>query len=136
MTKTKHNLFFAIFLFTCFVLIFSLEAPTRNYIPVIWGTLGFGLYGFLLFRTWMSLNKKLINEHKADLIRLNIKVYDNQFSKTIDGFAFLRNRKQIAEISGDIKLMLSYYWTFFRLTMLAFIMFAILGILTVVMTWL
>jgi len=116
-------------------MIFTLSPPTRNYIPIVWGLLGFGLHGFWFWNTWVNLSKKLIVEHKAELKDLKINFYDNQFKQTVDMFALFQDRERIENISEDIKTRLSFYRTYFRLTLIAFLMFAVLGILTVMMTW-
>lgn len=135
MTEKQHNIFFLTLLVVCVLLTLTLSPPTRNYIPVIWGLLGFGLHSFWFWTTWMNLSKKLIVEHKSDLKKLKISFYDNQFKQTVDMFALFQDRKNIENISDDIKTRLSFYRTYFRLTLIAFPMFSVLGILTVVMIW-
>lgn len=135
MTEKQHNIFFLTLLVVCVLLTLTLNPPTRNYIPVVWGLLGFGLHGFWFWNTWMNLSKKLITEHKSELRDLKVSFHDNQFKQTVDMFALFQDRKKIENISDDIKTRLSYYRTYFRLTLIAFPMFAVLGILTVVMTW-
>jgi|GEM_PF-2155954 len=135
MTEKQHNIFFLTLLVVCVLLTLTLNPPTRNYIPVVWGLLGFGLHGFWFWNTWINLSKKLITEHKSELRDLKVSFNDNQFKQTVDMFALFQDRKKIENISDDIKTRLSYYRTYFRLTLIAFPMFAVLGILTVVMTW-
>jgi hypothetical protein len=135
MTEKQHNIFFLTLLVVCVLLTLTLNPPTRNYIPVVWGLLGFGLHGFWFWNTWMNLSKKLITEHRSELRDLKVSFNDNQFKQTVDMFALFQDRKRIENISDDIKTRLSYYQTYFRLTLIAFPMFAVLGILTVVMTW-
>lgn len=83
----------------------------------------------------MNLSKKLIVEHKSDLKELKISFHDNQFKQTVDMFALFQDWKEIEKISDDVKVRLSFYRTYFRLTLIAFPMFAVLGILKVMMTW-
>jgi hypothetical protein len=135
MTEKQHNIFFLTLLVVCVLLTLTLNPPTRNYIPVVWGLLGFGLHGFWFWNTWMKLSKKLISEHKSELRDIKVSFSVNQFKQTVDMFALFQDRKKIENISDDIKIKLSYYRTYFRLTLIAFLMFAVLGILTVVMTW-
>lgn len=135
MTEKQHNLFFLILLVGCVLLTLTLSSPTRNYIPVVWGLLGFGLHGFWFWSTWKDLSKKLINEHSSDLKELKISYHDNQFKKTVDMFALFHDRQKIESLSDDLKARLSFYRTYFRLTVIAFPMLAVLGILTVMMTW-
>ena len=135
MTEKQHNIFFLTLLVVCVLLTLTLSPPIRNYIPVVWGLLGFGLHGFWFWNTWMNLSKKLINEHKSDLKELKISFHDNQFKQTVDMFALFQDRKKIENLSDDLKTRLSFYRTYFRLTLIAFPMFVALGILTVIMTW-
>ena len=135
MTEKQHKILFLTLLGICVILTLTLSPPTRNYIPVVWGLLGFGLHCFWFWVTWMDLSKKLIVEHKAELKDLKINFYDNQFKQTVDMFALFQDRERIENISEDIKTRLSFYRTYFRLTLIAFPMFAVLGILTVMMTW-
>ena len=135
MTEKQHNIFFLTLLVVCVLLTLTLSPPTRNYIPVVWGLLGFGLHGFWFLTTWMNLSRKLIVEYKAELKDLKISFHDNQFKQTVDMFALFQDREKIENLSEDIKTKLSFYRTYFRLTLIAFPMFAVLGILTVVMTW-
>lgn len=135
MTEKQHKTYFLIFLISCALLILILDAPIRNYIPIIWGILGFGLYGYLFWKTWLDLSRKLITENKSELKEMKISFYDNQYKKAVDMFALFQEKQKIESISEDIKTRLSYYITFFRLTLIAFLMFVSLGILTIVMTW-
>jgi hypothetical protein len=135
MTERQHNISFIIFLIGCIGLILTLDAPTRNYIPVVWGILGFGLHGFWTWKTWIDLSKLLIVEHQDKLDELNISFIDNRFKTTVDIFALLKDLKKIEKISADIKTRLSFFRTYIRLTAIAFPMFAILGLMTVIMTW-
>lgn len=112
-----------------------MNSTVRNYIPLVWGELGFGLYGFMFWKTWINISRKLINEYKTDLNELKINYHDNQFKKTVDMFALFQERKKVELISSDLKLELSFFRKYFWLTLIAFLMFAVLGILTIVMTW-
>ena len=134
MTEKQHNLFFLTLLVGCVLLTLTLNPPIRNYTPVVWGLLGFGLHGFWLLNTYIKLSEKLINEHKSDLNELKIGFHDNQFKKTVDMLALFHDRQKIETLSDDIKTRLSYCRTYFRLTLIAFPMFAVLGVLTVMMT--
>lgn len=98
-----------ILLVGCVFLTFTLSPPTRNYIPIVWGLLGFGLHGFWFWATWMNLSKKLIVEHKPDLKELKISFHDNQFKQTVDMFALFQDWKEIEKISDDVKVRLSFY---------------------------
>lgn len=113
---------------------FTIEPPTQNYIPVVWGLIGFGLYGFLFWKTWIELSRILINQHKDKLIEMRIAYHDNRFKKTVDMYDLLHDRNNIGQISSDVKSRLSYYTTFFRLTAIAFPVFVVLGILTAILT--
>ncbi len=135
MTEKQHNIFFTTILIVCVFLIFVLEPPYRNFIPIVWGIIGFVLYSILLLMTWISLSKTLINGHKDDLLKLKIRFYDSRLNTSVDMVSLLKNRSKIVEISKVIKAKLSSFQTYLRLSMIAFIMFAVLGILTVVMTW-
>ena len=134
MTEKQHNLFFLTLLVGCVLLTLTLNPPIRNYTPVVWGLLGFGLHGFWLLNTYMKLSEKLINEHKSTLNELQIGFHDNKFKKTVDMFALFYDSQRIEVLTDDIKTRLSYYRTYFRLTLIAFPTFAILGVLTVMMT--
>ena len=135
MTTKLHNIFFTVLLLGCIVLTLRLDPPIRNYIPIVWGLMGFGLHWVLFIKTWLGLSRILIDENKTELAGLNIGYHDNGFKKTVDIVALLQDRKKIEAISTDIKIRLSYYRTFFRLAIIAFPMFAVLAIITVVMTW-
>lgn len=135
MTETQHNIFFAALLVACVILILTLNPAARNYIPVVWGLLGFGLYGFLYWNSWMRLSKLLLNQHKSELQALKISYHDNQFKQTVDMMALLQDRKKIETISDELKTKLSFCRTYFKLTLIAFLMVIVLGILTVTMTW-
>ena len=135
MTVRQHKIFFSTLLITCTILTLTLDAPTRNYVPVIWGILGFGLHGFWTWSSWINLSKQLIVQHHDKLDELRISYIDNRFKTTVDMFALFQERKKIEDISTDIKLRLSFFRTYFRLTAIAFPMVALLGLTTVIMTW-
>lgn len=133
MTEKQHNIFFLTVLFSCVLLIVVLSPPTRNYIPIIWALLGFGLHLFWFSNTWRKLSRKLIDEHKTDLESLKISFHDKPYRKAVDIFTLFRERKKIESLSDDIKTRLSYFRTYFRLMLIAFLMFGVLGALTVLM---
>jgi len=135
MTEIQHKIFFLTLLLGCSVLTLTLDAPTRNYVPVIWAVLGFGLHGYWTWSSWINLSKQLIVNHRDKLDELRISYIDNRFKTTVDMFALLQERKKIETISSDIQTRLSFFRTYFRLTLIAFPMVAILGVTTVVMTW-
>lgn len=81
------------------------------------------------------MSKKLIVDHKTYLDKMKINYHDSKFKTTVDMFALFKNQQKIEELSDNIKSQLSFYQTYFRLTLIAFLMFAVLGILTVIMTW-
>ena len=79
----------------------------------------------------MDLSKKLITEHKCDLIELKIGFQDNQYKKTVEMLTIFYNKQKIGDLSADLKISLSSYQTYFRLTIIAFPVLAIFGIWTV-----
>jgi len=97
--------------------------------------MGFGFYGFLYWKSWIDLSNILVNKHKHFLKDKKISYHDTRFKKTVDMFSLLKKRHEIEEISNDMKIRLSYNRTFLRLVLVAFPMTAILGIMTIVMTW-
>ncbi|KAB1065990.1 hypothetical protein [Salibacter halophilus] len=131
MTTNQHNILFLLLFFGCIYLILTLNPPSRNFIPIIWGFLGFVLYWFLFFNTWLGLSRKLIDEHRSELKDLNISYHDNSFKKTVDMFALFQKRKKIEDLSADLKISFSYYQTYFRLAIIGFIVTAILGVYVV-----
>ena len=135
MTERQHKIFFLTLLLGCLVLTLTLDAPTRNYVPVIWTVLGFGLHGFWTWSTWIELSKRLIIQHQNKLDELRISYIDNRFKTTVNMFSLLQKRKRIENISSDIKMRLSFFRTYLRLTIIAFLVTAILGLTTVMMTW-
>tara|TARA_R110002050_G_scaffold45957_3_gene108368 strand:+ start:4111 stop:4521 length:411 start_codon:yes stop_codon:yes gene_type:complete len=135
MTEGQHKIFFSTLLIACTILTLTLDAPTRNYVPVIWAILGFGLHGYWTWSTWINLSKQLIVNHQDKLDELKISYIDNRFKTTVDMFALFQERKKIETVSNDIKTRLSYFRTYFWLTLIAFPMVAILGVTTVIMTW-
>ena len=135
MTQRQHKVFFSAVLIICTILILTLDAPTRNYVPVIWALLGFGLHGYWTWSTWINLSNQLIVYHQDKLDELRISYIDNRFKTTVDVFALLQEREKIENISTDIKWRLSFFITYFRLTAIAFPMVALLGLTTVIMTW-
>jgi len=135
MTEKQHNILFTTILMVCVVLIFVLKAPYRNFIPIVWGGIGFALYSILMLMTWINLSKILINEHKDELLKMRIRFYDSRLNMSVDMVSLFKNKRKIIGISDEIKIKLSYFQTFLRLSIIAFIMFAVLGVLTVVITW-
>jgi hypothetical protein len=81
----------------------------------------------------MALSRKLIDEHRSELKRLDIRFRDNKLKKTVDMLGLFQNRKEIENISVDLKTRLSYYRTYFQLAVIAFIFTAILGVSIVLM---
>lgn len=134
-TEKQHNTYFFFLLIGCIVLTLTLKPPARNYIPVVWGILGYGLHAILLWQTWMALSRVLIDEHKAELKALKVTYYEYRFSKAVEPFSLMKVRHELESIAPDIGPRISYARTYFRLTLIAFPTFALLSLLTVVMTW-
>lgn len=135
MTERQHTTLFVISLTGCLVMTLTFEMPIRNYVPVVWAIFGFGLHGFWAFKAWVNLSKQLVFQHQDQLDQMKIRYISSQFKTTVDMFALLKQRKKIENISTDIKIRLSFFRTFFRLTVIAFLMFGILGLITVILTW-
>jgi len=135
MTENQHKTYFLILFIGCIISILIFEPPMRNYVPVVWGLIGFGLHGFLFWKTWIDLSSLLIDQYQDRLDQNSVSYQVTQFKKTVNMMDLFFKRKALDSISADIKNRLSYYRTYFQLTLLAFLMFPVMGILMVVLTW-
>ena len=135
MSEKQHVTCFLILLIGCVISMVIFEPPTRSYVPFVWGLIGFGLHGFLFWKTWIDLSSLLILKYQDRLDQDSVSYQVTQFKKTVNMFDLFLKRKALEPISADIKNRLSYYRTFFRLTLVAFLMFPVMGVLMVVLTW-
>ncbi|MEM6265335.1 MAG: hypothetical protein AAGI38_22730 [Bacteroidota bacterium] len=134
MNEEQHTILFWILAIGCLLLILLLNVPLRNYVPVIWGLLGVGFHSLLFMKTWMGLSRQLIEGYKGNLKELNIRYQDDQFRKTVDMFALFQEKQTLEKLSRDIGVQLSFFRTYFQLTLIAFSINIVLGILTVLLT--
>jgi hypothetical protein len=88
-----------------------------------------------MWTTWIKLSKRLIIEHQEELDELKISYIDNRFKTTVDMIALLQQREKIECISTHIKTILSFFRTYFLLTIIAFLMVVVLGFISVMMSW-
>lgn len=136
MTRRQHIFFFVAGFTICLVLILILDPPNRNFIPIVWVFLGFVLYGYLLFKAWARLCFDLITNHWSQLDQLGIR-YNRSvpWVKSISLLSVLGNQKELKENSEAIGHQIALVRLYFHFTWIGFVTFAMLGTLTVVLTW-
>jgi hypothetical protein len=134
----KKNILVFIYLIIallCAILIPVTNPPLRNYIPIIWGIYGFGFHAVLFNVITIQLDRKLRRDYKNVLDDLKIKT-ENAFGiPRINVFVMLYNKSLKESVDGKTRAQLKFLKLNFILVSIAFVLFAVFGILTVVMTW-
>jgi len=132
MTRRQHQILFLILLLVCLIAIFVFPEPIRNFIPVIWGFIGFGFHALLFTLSCLMFNSILFDKHMDFIHEKKIDYYEHPFiGKSIHIIDIFFRRKELESISKEIKVKLSHCLTLLRLTLIAFFITAIFGFLIV-----
>ncbi len=131
MAKKRQDVLFLALLGICVLLIFIVAAPARNYIPIIWGFLGFGVHSVLFIKTSWDLSAFLIDDHSRELERLKISYHKSRFKKEVNLFDLFQEREKIELISPQVKSQLSLFRHRFKLAAISFPMIIALALLTI-----
>ena len=132
MTRRQHQILFLILLLVCLIAIFVFPEPIRNFIPVIWGFIGFGFHALLFTLSCLMFNSILFDKHIDFIQEKKIDYYKHPFiGKSIHIIDIFFRRKELESISEEIKVKLLHCLTLFRLTLIAFFITAIFGFLIV-----
>ena len=118
----------------CAALIFILEKPARDYIPVIFSLLGFGRSAFLTWKKHYKLSRKLITYHKSLLTEKGIEFREGLGAKRVDFFSLITKRKKLSLSNKSIGNELEELNSLKNMTLISFLVFGILGIISVALT--
>tara|TARA_Y100000766_G_C18472968_1_gene396103 strand:- start:105 stop:515 length:411 start_codon:yes stop_codon:yes gene_type:complete len=135
MTLKKHKQYYYTFLILCIIGIFSLDKSIANYIPIVWAFLGFALHVFLFSRVYRKLCGVLVSRHSLRLRELHISYGSTLSVNSVDIFSLMGKRREVAKISKDLETGMKYLSTYFIFVLVGFMMFGVLGFLTVAKTW-
>ena len=132
---TKHWKEFLI-LFTCsIILMFILGKPARDYIPIIFGLTGFARFMTLAWCKFYELSEHLVSDQKDLLIKNGIDFKNFKSHSTVDFFTLLTQRKKLINEEPSLKSDLNQLYNLIILTIISFLGFAIIGTLSVLLTW-
>ena len=120
MNSLYYFIFYFLVLLSCVVTLAKGDPSLTNYVPVVWGLIGFGLTGLLYNISWLTLSKKLIDDHEGELKEKGICYTNNGFKKTVYMFDILGSKSEIGSISDEIKSRVSNFETYFILMTSAF----------------
>lgn len=114
MTIEKHKTFFYSFYFTLVFLSLILPKSIYVYFPIVWGFIGFGLNGYILWKHAQYLQRILLEKHIDILKRNGATITWSKNNYKLDGTSLITRRKklkeEIPELRYDIDLFNFYYF--------------------------
>ena len=120
--------------FASLTLIFLLEKPIRDYIPVIFAIIGFGRFAILTWKKYYELSDNLIVNHKKLLTENGIDFGQRAGINRVNFFDLISERKKLSvsekKIENDL-IELNYLK---NMALISFLGFGILGIISVILT--
>lgn len=129
--KPNYKTEFTFILITSLILIFIFDKPTRNNIPVFFGIVGFGRFAYLTWKKFYKLSDTLVKKHKKMLDENGVQFKSFGGLNTVDFFDLLGQRKKMIKKEQPLKNDLTEFITLLNVTMISFLCFVLLGIITV-----
>ncbi|MCP4054684.1 MAG: hypothetical protein GY739_16860 [Mesoflavibacter sp.] len=115
-------------------LIFLLEKPIRDYIPIIFAIIGFGRFAILTWKKYYELSDNLIVNHKKLLTENGIDFGQRAGINRVNFFDLISERKKLSISEKEIENDLTELNCLKNMTLISFFGFGILGIISVVLT--
>ena len=138
MKRKNQILIFILVAFISVIAILKLQPPLRNYIPIFWAFYGFVLNGALYVFYFFKINKRLTDDYPELLKQLHIGTYYvyvriNRRIKVIDTLILLGNKSLRNSVDEETRNRIRNMKLNYTLAIVAFVLFALLGLLTVFM---
>jgi len=115
------------------VLILLLGKSIRNYIPIIFGAVGFVRFAMLSWNKYYFLSERLVEKFKPLLIQYGIHYRQRGKMYSVNIFDLIGERKKMISSEKSLKNDLNEFNILINLTLISFFGIILLGILTVIL---
>lgn len=115
-------------------LILLLEKPIRDYIPIIFAIIGFGRFAILTWKKYYGLSDNLIVNHKNLLTENGIDFGQRAGINRVNFFDLISERKKLSVSDKEIENDLTELNYLKNMTLISFLGFGILGVISVILT--
>ncbi|GAA4279995.1 hypothetical protein [Gaetbulibacter aestuarii] len=106
----------------------------RDYIPVIFGIIGFGRFTYLTWKSYHELSDNLILNYKKLMTKSGIDFGPRAGIYRVNFFDLISERKKLSQSEKKIENKLTELNSLKNLTLISFFGFAFLGIISVILT--
>ena len=121
-------------IFASLTLMFLLEKPMKDYIPIFFAIIGFGRFAFLTWKKYYEISYDLILNHKNLLTENGIDFGQNAGINRVSFFDLISERKKLSISEKEIENDLTELNSLKNMTLISFLCFGILGLISVLMT--